>query len=159
MHLVGFIIRIYHDAPASKRQIKFMVNIFLWPCSPTRTQAAPLVRLLDRTQTYTQPVGILWTSDQLVAEPATYKTHNKNQRRTSVHSAGFKTTVPAIKRHPTYASVRTATAIGYNILPFFNSVSIPFAKEIGVTLNIIVESAQLTSIETNTLYDSLLIFT
>jgi len=141
VHIVGFIIRICHDARSHEHQIKFMVNIFLWSCSPARTQAAPLVWLLDHTQTYTQLVGILWTSDQLVAENANHTTHNKNQRQTTVHTAGFKTIFPAIKRLPTYASDRTTTAIGYSILPFFNSVSTPFTKEIGIILTIFVESA------------------
>jgi hypothetical protein len=42
-------------------------------------------------------VGLLRTSDQLVAEAATYTTHNKHKRRTSMLSAGFDPAIPAIK--------------------------------------------------------------
>jgi hypothetical protein len=44
--------------------------------------------LLD-THTHTKPVGLLWTSDQPVAETATLKTHKKNKRRTSMPSVGL----------------------------------------------------------------------
>jgi len=43
-------------------------------------------------------VGLLRTSDQLVAEAATYTKHNKHKRRTSMPSAGFEPAIPAIKR-------------------------------------------------------------
>jgi hypothetical protein len=36
---------------------------------------------------HTHPAGLLWTSDQFVAEAATYTTHNKHNRRTSMPSA------------------------------------------------------------------------
>jgi len=32
-----------------------------------------------QTVRYTRPVGFLWKSDQLVAEPITYTTHNKQR--------------------------------------------------------------------------------
>jgi hypothetical protein len=63
------------------------------------------------THTQTRPVGLLWTSDQLVAEAATYTTHNTHKRRTSMPSAGFETAVTTIKRLQTYTSDRTATGI------------------------------------------------
>ena len=34
--------------------------------------------------------GLLWTSDQLVLEAATYTTHNLHNRRTSIPSAGLE---------------------------------------------------------------------
>ena len=37
--------------------------------------------------------------DQLVAEAATYTTHNKHKRRTSVSSARFEPAIPAVERH------------------------------------------------------------
>ena len=43
------------------------------PCGPTRVRASSLVRFLDHTQTYHIPVGLLWTSDQLVAETCTWQ--------------------------------------------------------------------------------------
>jgi len=51
-------------------------------------------------------------SDQPVAEAATCTTHNTPNRRTSVPSSGFETSIPAIQRLQTYASDRTATGIG-----------------------------------------------
>jgi hypothetical protein len=40
---------------------------------------------------------ILLTSDQFVAETATYTAHNKHKRRTSMPSAIFKPSIPQIK--------------------------------------------------------------
>jgi hypothetical protein len=42
-------------------------------------------------------------SNQLVAEAATYTTHNKHKRRTSMPSEGFKPAIPAIEQPQTYA--------------------------------------------------------
>jgi hypothetical protein len=50
-----------------------------------------------RTHAHTHAAGLLWTSDQFVAEAATYTTHNKHNRRTSMPSAGFELAIPAIK--------------------------------------------------------------
>ena len=61
--------------------------IILWHNSPTRVQAASLFRYLDHTNTHTHSVGLLLASDQLVAEAATYTTHNKHNRRTAMPSA------------------------------------------------------------------------
>jgi hypothetical protein len=70
-------------------------------------------RFLDYTKlvTHTHTVGLLWTSDQLVAEAATYTTHNKHKRRTSIPSAGFELIIPAVERLQTYAFDRAATGI------------------------------------------------
>jgi len=43
-------------------------------------------------------VELLRTSDQLVAEAATYTIHNKHKRLTSMPSSGFELAIPAIKR-------------------------------------------------------------
>jgi hypothetical protein len=83
-------------------------NFYLWPNSPTRALAASLFRFLG----HTHPVGLLRTSDQLDAEAATYKTHNKSRRWTSKPSAGFKLAISAVERLQTYALDRTATGIG-----------------------------------------------
>jgi len=66
---------------------------------------------LDHKQLDTQkhPVGFLWTGDQPVADAATNTTDNKYKRRTSMPSAGFEPTIPAIKRPKTWALARTAT--------------------------------------------------
>ena len=84
----------------------------MWRNRPTRTQAASLLKFLDHTIRRTHPVGILWTSDQLVAEGATYTTYNKHVGRTSVLVAGFEPAIPEIERQHTYALDRTATGIG-----------------------------------------------
>jgi hypothetical protein len=42
-------------------------------------------------------------SDQLVAEAATYTTHNKHKRRTSMPSASFEPAIPSIERPETHA--------------------------------------------------------
>jgi hypothetical protein len=69
------------------------------------------------TQTHThvhaQTVGLLWTIDKHVAKAATYTTRNKQYRRTSMPSEGFKPAIPAVKRLQTYALGSTATGIGF----------------------------------------------
>ena len=64
------------------------------------------------THTHTHLAGLLWTNDQLVAEVATYTTHNKHKRRISMASAGFEPAVREIERPETYALKRMATEIG-----------------------------------------------
>jgi len=54
-------------------------------------------------------VGLLWTIYQLIAEGATYTTHNKQNRRTSMSSAGFEPAIPAIERLQTYVLDCAAT--------------------------------------------------
>jgi hypothetical protein len=54
-------------------------------------------------------------SAQLVAETATYTTHNKHTRRTSIPSAGFEPAIPLIKRLQTYALDVKATGIGRQV--------------------------------------------
>ena len=66
----------------------------------------------SHTHRHTHPVGLLWTSDKLVAETATFTTHNKHKRRIFMPSAWFEPAIPAIERLQTYALDRTATGIG-----------------------------------------------
>jgi len=56
-----------------------------------------------------QSVGVLWTSDQLVAETSTWQQHN---RQTSMPSEGFEPTIPAGKRPQTYALDSVGTGTG-----------------------------------------------
>jgi hypothetical protein len=51
-------------------------------------------------------VRLLWTSDQLVTEAATYTAYNKHKRRTSMPSAGFELAY-------THTLDRTVTGIGF----------------------------------------------
>jgi hypothetical protein len=67
---------------------------------------------VSRSHTHTHPVGILWTSDQLAANAATYKIHNKHKRLTSMSLVGFEPAIPAVIRLQTYALDCTATGIG-----------------------------------------------
>ena len=56
-----------------------------------------LIVEVSRAHTDTPHSGrLLWTSDQPVAESVTYATHNEHKRRTSMPSAGFEPTIPAI---------------------------------------------------------------
>jgi hypothetical protein len=49
------------------------IYYFLWPCSPGRAMASSFTRFRDHTQDAPQSVGLLWTSDQLVAETSTWQ--------------------------------------------------------------------------------------
>ena len=67
------------------------------------------MKLLDN---YTHPVGLLETSDQLVAEAATSTTNKIHKKRTSLASAGFKPVIPAIVQLQSHVLDFTATGIG-----------------------------------------------
>ena len=59
-----------------------------------------------------QSVGLLWTSDQLVAE--TFAWQHKTRRHTSMFPVEFEPTVSAGERPQIYASDRVATGTGNN---------------------------------------------
>ena len=80
-----------------------------------------MLRFLDHTQlhththTHTPPISLLYRSDQLVAEAATYTTHNIHKRQISTPSAGFEPAIPAINRPQNYAlTARAPGAAGKN---------------------------------------------
>jgi hypothetical protein len=85
----------------SPANFMFINNFVFWRNSPTGTQTASLLRLRDHTKTHARPLGLLCTSDQPVTEAATYTTHNKHKRRTSLPSAGFEPAIPASERSQT----------------------------------------------------------
>ena len=58
-----------------------------------------------------QSVGLLWTSDQLVAETSTWQ-HISHKWQTSVPPVGFEPTISASERPLTYALDRAATGTG-----------------------------------------------
>ena len=58
---------------------------------------------------HTQPVALLWTSDQLVAGATNYTTHNKHTRRTSISLPGFELAIPATEWPQANSSGRTTT--------------------------------------------------
>jgi hypothetical protein len=60
----------------------------------------------------THPVGLLWASVQFVAESATYTTHNRQKRRTSMPSAVFEPAIPAAVPARKRITRRTATILG-----------------------------------------------
>ena len=55
--------------------------------------------------------GLLWTSDELVAETTTWQ-HNTHSRQTSLPPLGFEPTISAGDRPQTYALDRAATRTG-----------------------------------------------
>ena len=74
-----------------------------------------MLKFLDHTklENHTQPVGLLWTSDQLIAEVAIYTAQNKLKGQTSVYSAVYKPAIPETKRLQTNTSDRMA--IGFDL--------------------------------------------
>jgi hypothetical protein len=78
------------------------VTVFPLAKQPRSSLCRPVLRFLDHTQldtrARTHPVGLQWTTDQLFAEAATYTTHYKHQRQTSMLSAEFETAIPVNKR-------------------------------------------------------------
>jgi len=75
------------------------LGLLFHECLPpvaTRVMASSFLRFLDHTTTR-QSVGLLWTSDQLVADlyPTTYNTHN---RQISMPPVGFEPTISAGER-------------------------------------------------------------
>jgi hypothetical protein len=69
---------------------------------------------IPHTIRHTHPVGLLWTSDQFVAEAVTFA-NTQHSQETDIHApAGFETIIPASasQRPQTHASDRAATGIG-----------------------------------------------
>ena len=62
--------------------------------------------------TQPQSVGLLWTSDQPVAETSIWQTHNTHNRQASMPPAGFEPAIPAGEPMQTHALDRSATGIG-----------------------------------------------
>jgi len=88
------------------------------------------VGLLINKTSLSQSVGLLWMSDQPVAETSTWQLTTltiERQRVTSMPPAGFEPTIPASQRPQTYASDRAATAIVWtNIHRFRKCETISF---------------------------------
>ena len=67
---------------------------FLWRTNQTQALANTQLRFLGHIHTHTKG-STLWPSDQLVAEAATYTTHNKTQQ-TNIHApSGIRTRDPS----------------------------------------------------------------
>jgi hypothetical protein len=58
-----------------------------------------------------QSAGLPCTSDQPVAQTATYQEHNKHNRSTCISSAGLEPTIPPTAPLQNYALNRTTTKI------------------------------------------------
>ena len=67
------------------------------------------------THARTHPIGLLCTSDQLVADVATYTTHNIHNWWTSLPSAGYEPAISRFKSPHVYSLYRTAIGIGKNV--------------------------------------------
>jgi hypothetical protein len=76
---------------------------------PKCALAPSLFRFLYYTQLDTRPLGLLWASDQLVAETATCTTHNKHNRRTYMPSAGHEPAIPVIQQPQNYGWLPVAS--------------------------------------------------
>ena len=59
-----------------------------------------------------QSVGLLWTSDQLVAETSTWQHTTFTTDKTPMPPVGFEPTIPADERPQTHTLDRGATGIG-----------------------------------------------
>jgi hypothetical protein len=81
--------------------------------SPGRSFDLPFRGFLI-THTHRHTVGLLWTSDQPVAETSTFT--EQHNRQTSMPRAGLELATPATKRPQTYALDRAATGIGIIII-------------------------------------------
>ena len=66
-------------------------------------------------RSHARPLGLLWASDRLVAEAATYTAYNKYNVGTSILSAGFEPVIPAIKESQAYAVDRTTNRPDWKI--------------------------------------------
>jgi hypothetical protein len=66
------------------------------------------------THTIRHTVGLLWTSDQPVAETSTYTRHKtyKHKRQTSMPRAGFEPAIPATKRPQAHALEKINIPLG-----------------------------------------------
>jgi hypothetical protein len=79
-----------------------------WLHGPFSLALASLLRFLNHTIRHM--VGLLWMTDQPVAEASTYTGQHK--RQTSMPRAGFELAIPETKRPQTYALDRAAPGIG-----------------------------------------------
>jgi len=80
-------------------------------------------------------IGLLWTSDQLVAETSTCTTHNNHQTHTSMPHVGFEPATPASKRPQTHALDRATTRVGqihFAFTKFCSNFLIPTTDHFGV---------------------------
>ena len=87
---------------------------FIWRNSPQ--WASSFTSFIDYHNDAPKSVGLLWTSDQLVAETSTWQ-HTQHSQHTNVHApVGFEPTVSVGERPQTYALECAATGTGFHLL-------------------------------------------
>ena len=86
-----------------------MFFVSFWCDSPQWAMASPFLRFLDHTNAAPLSVGLLWTSDQPVAETSTWQHTTLTTDKHSMPPVGFKPTVSAGERPQTYALQRAVT--------------------------------------------------
>ena len=85
---------------------------FMALTAQSRAMASSFLRFFEITHNDTpQSIGLLWTSDQPVAETSTWQ-HTTFTRQTSMPPAGFEPTISAGEQPQTYALDRAATGTG-----------------------------------------------
>ena len=100
-----------HLTSAGDRFVAFLTADFMLHAQkPLVGRGLVLSRLHDHIQDTHTPTGLLWTSDQAVAE--NLSDNAQYSQEISMLSAGFEPVFSASERPQTHASGRTVTGIG-----------------------------------------------
>jgi hypothetical protein len=85
------------------------------------------------THTIRHTVGLLWTSDQPVAETSTYTAqHNIQTQQTNIHApSGIEPAIPATKRPQTYALDQWYSTFFVRVIPDIISLQLCTPKVVG----------------------------
>jgi hypothetical protein len=113
--------KVHYRRHKTSQVVAFPILFFMRASGPSRAQVALLLRFLDHTHTH--PVRLLCTSDQTVSEAANSTTHNRQNRRKFMPSAGFFLYVSFIGHISTYRSIRSMTL--YSVQTFMSLVPTP----------------------------------
>jgi hypothetical protein len=103
------------------------LHIIHFPVVSNLEHKAPF-RVSVITHTIRHTIGLLWTSDQPVAETSTYT--GQHNMQTSMPWAGFESATPATKQRQTYALNHVATGIGHLPYPSHNYLIIMADEEL-----------------------------
>jgi len=104
-----------------------------------------ILRSQPHTLVDTHLLWLLWRSDRVDTEAATYITKNQHKTRISTPSSRFEPAIPAIKRLQICASDRTATGIGH--LAFYPCINLIYTiRYASLTEQHIGQSCQQTHI-------------
>ena len=99
--------------------------IIFWLNSPQWGRASSFTRFLDHTQWHTTAVGLLWVSDQLIAQTSTWQ---HTTLKTSILPVGFEPTIWAGERPQTYALDREATGTSMMTVGTQNKCKVKYTK-------------------------------